>query len=141
MLLQNQVCSLLFAAMAGRDVACHFKFQALPGFFVDFAEEARHSASFRATTLPRLGLIERSYETDGIIETVGSVGNDKKPWERFRDYVDHLNNQNTASTTYKVLYITRHGLGYHNIFESKVGRDAWNVGNISLFVIFRSCQL
>lgn len=133
---QNQVCPLLFAAMAGRDAACHFKFQAKPGFFVDFTEETRHGASFRATTLPGLGLIERHYETDGIAKAIDGAGNDKMPWERFRDYVDHLNGQNAASTTYKVLYITRHGLGYHNSFESKVGRDAWNVCYISLFIIF-----
>ncbi|KAN0066845.1 putative phosphoglycerate mutase [Elaphomyces granulatus] len=109
--------------MAGIDAAYHFKFQAVPGFFVDFTE---NGASFRATTLPRLGLIERSYETDGIAMEIDGTGNDKMPWERFRDYVDHLNGQNAASTTYKVLYITRHGLGYHNSFESKVGRDMWN---------------
>lgn len=132
MLPQNQVCALVFAAMASRDAACHFKFQAVPGFFVDFSEKSRHDPSFRATTLPRLGLIERDYEIDGIVKAMNGTENDKMPWERFRDYVDYLNGQDAASTTYKVLYITRHGLGYHNSFESKVGSDAWNVGLVSL---------
>lgn len=123
--------------MAGRDAACHFKFQAMPGFFVDFTGEPRVGAPSRATTLPRLGLVERNYETDSDRRPKDGPGEDKKPWERFRDYVDHLNEQTASSTTYKVLYITRHGLAHHNTFESKVGRDAWNVSFVSLFTIFR----
>ena len=72
MVLQNQVCPLLFAAIAGRDAACHFKFQAVPGFFVDFTEETRHVASFRATTLPRLGLIERLLRYNPVKGLLGS---------------------------------------------------------------------
>jgi hypothetical protein len=125
--------------MAGRDAACHFKFQAMPGFFVDFTEETRDGAPFRATTLPLLGLVERNYEADSDSKAIYGPGKDKKPWERFQDYVDYLNEQTATSTTYKVLYITRHGLAHHNTFESKVGRDAWNVSIVSPFTILRSC--
>lgn len=130
MLPQNQICPVFFVVMASRDATCQFKFQAVSGFFVDYVEEARQSSSFRATTLPRLGLTERDYEMDGMIKANDSTGNDKTHWERFKDYIGHLNDQNAASTTYKVLFITRHGLGYHNSFESEVGRDSWNVGNL-----------
>lgn len=115
--------------MASKDALCSFKFQAVPNFFVDYTEMVRQSPSFRATTLPGLGLTEQNYDTDGTAKANHSPGNDKKHWERFRDYIEYLNGQTPASTMYKVLYITRHGLGYHNVFESEVGRDMWNVGN------------
>ncbi|KAH6842055.1 phosphoglycerate mutase [Alternaria alternata] len=108
--------------MASKSATCQFQLQAVSGFFIDFVEKARHDTSFRATTLPGLGLIDRTYETD----VDKNSNDDQKLWKRFRDYVDYLNDQSAASTTYKVLYLTRHGLGFHNSFESEVGRDAWN---------------
>lgn len=125
MLLKHQSCPILLAAMATRNPAtCHFKFQALSGFFVDYVTEAQRDPSFRVTTLPRLGLTEREYETDRLFD---GAGHGAKPWDRFKKYVEHLNTQSPEGTTYKVLYITRHGYGYHNAYEAKVGREAWNV--------------
>jgi hypothetical protein len=110
--------------MTSKSATCQFQFQAVSGFFIDFVEEARRGTSFRATTLPGLGLIDRTYETD----VDKNSKDDQKLWKRFRDYVNYLNDQSATTTTYKVLYLTRHGLGFHNSFESEVGRDAWNVG-------------
>lgn len=120
--------------MAGNETSCHFEFQALPGFFVNFTEKAQQDPFFQARTLPGLGLLDRPYETDNITRSDKSQENFRKPWERFRVYVEHLNGQYPGSTIYKVLYITRHGLGYHNVFESRVGRDAWNVSHFCLFI-------
>jgi hypothetical protein len=139
MLPQNHVYSIALAAMAGNEAACHFKFQALPEFFVNFEEKARYDPSFRAITLPGLGLVDRPYDTDIIAGSGKSQGNDGKPWERFRVYVEHLNRQDPGSTIYKVLYLTRHGLGYHNAFASKAGIDAWNVGHFRLWNAPYSC--
>jgi hypothetical protein len=128
MLLQNLVCALPFGMIATKSNKCRSQFRAVPGFFIDFVEEAKHDTSFRATTLPRLGLIERTYETDKDTTSDRDPRRDRKSWERFQDYIDYLNSHDAASTTYKVLYLTRHGLGFHNSFESEVGQDAWNVG-------------
>jgi len=122
--------------MATKPAACHFRFQAVPGIFIDFVEEARKDPSFRATTLPGLGLVARQYETDRDRTADGGLPGEQKPWERFREYVRYLNSQNAPSTTYKVLYLTRHGLGFHNSFELQVGREAWNVGLTSLYTFF-----
>jgi hypothetical protein len=124
MLFQNLACALSFSIMTSKSATCQFQFQAVSGFFIDFVEKARHDTSFRATTLPGLGLIDRTYETD----VDKNSKDDQKLWKRFRDYVNYLNDQSATTTTYKVLYLTRHGLGFHNSFESEVGRDAWNVG-------------
>ncbi|RFU35071.1 hypothetical protein B7463_g1270, partial [Scytalidium lignicola] len=120
MLLKNFICPE-FATMISIKTARHFKFQSVPGSFFDFTENAQRNPSFRAITLPGLGLIHRQYETDNLIR-----GPQKSTWERFAFYVEHLNTQNPGSTIYKVLYLTRHGLGYHNAFETKVGKTAWN---------------
>ena len=102
---------------------CHFQFRAVPEIFVDYAEKANQDATFRATALPSLGIIERSYPTDDPVASEQI----KLPWERLKSYIEHLNEQESGRASYKVLYITRHGLGYHNVFEAEVGREAWNV--------------
>ena len=80
-----------------------------------------------ATTMPGLGLINRPFDTDDLPESRENLEETLRPWERFKLYVDHLNRRDAKTATYKVLYVTRHGKGYHNEFESKVGRYAWNV--------------
>lgn len=123
MLLLRHLCSTVSVMMASSDGACRFRFEAVPNFFFDYAETAQQNADFRATTLPLLGLIDRSYETGSTT----AEGDGRELWERFRGYVRELNTRSPGPTAYKVLYITRHGLGYHNVFEAQVGREAWNV--------------
>lgn len=101
---------------------CYYQFRAIPEIFVDYAKKASNDPMFRATTLPSLGIIERKYPTDDQVAFGYS-----KPWARLKTYVEHLNEQESGQTSYKILYITRHGLGYHNVFEAEVGREAWNV--------------
>ncbi|KAF2100198.1 putative phosphoglycerate mutase [Rhizodiscina lignyota] len=112
--------------MAANEATCHFKFQALPQFFKNYSEKAQKDSSFRATTLPGLGLIDRPYNTDGKSKKeIKHKDMDGQPWKRFKAYVENLNKQD-PDTSYKVLYITRHGFGYHNAFMSKVSSESWN---------------
>jgi broad specificity phosphatase PhoE len=64
------------------------------------------------------GLIDRAYDTD--------TDGDAKPWERFERYARHLNSQASPGTSYKVLFLGRHGQGWHNVAESKYGTKAWD---------------
>jgi hypothetical protein len=109
--------------MAASGAEHRFKFQALPEFFFNYSEQAHIDPSYRAVPLPGMGLVSKSYITDSLIESKEPLSQ----WERFALFVDHLNTQERGSKFYKVLYITRHGLGYHNVFEAQVGREAWNV--------------
>ena len=52
---------------------------------------------------------------------------DKTLWQRFAFYVRQLNRDAAAGTQYKVLFMGRHGEGYHNVAESYYGTPAWNV--------------
>ncbi|KAF5845764.1 hypothetical protein GGP41_009664 [Bipolaris sorokiniana] len=86
--------------MATNSTKCHFQFQAMSGFFIDFVEKAKRDASFRATTLPKLGLIERTYERDKDKVCSEDLKMDRKPWEHFRDYIKYLNSQEVTFTKY-----------------------------------------
>ena len=140
MLLHSQILpALLFAVMVGQQTSRHLKFHVEAGFFVDFVGLTRQDSAFRATTLPQLGLIDRQYD-DGADETRSTTTNGgdedpRKPWVRFRDHVHALNARDPARTTYKILYITRHGFGYHNYYEAKVGTEAWDVRASHLMIV------
>jgi hypothetical protein len=41
--------------------------------------------------------------------------------------VDSLNADAELNTVYKVLFMSRHGEGFHNAAESYYGTPAWNV--------------
>jgi hypothetical protein len=101
-------------------MASRFKFQEVPGHFVDYGELAQNSADGKVTTQPNFGLQdESSYSGESIT--------DGTPWENFTAYVTKLNNESPENITYKVLFLSRHGMGYHNVFEAKVGTKAWDV--------------
>lgn len=126
MLISKHICSVILTTMAAFEKRCKWKFEAVPGYFFDYVDAAQHEPGFRASTLPLLGLIDSDYDDQLDIQA------DRRQWPRLKAHVDQLNQNATASTTYKVLYITRHGLGYHNVFEAQVGRETWNVNNVSL---------
>jgi len=75
------------------------------------------------TTSPNLGLIDREFETDAVFDPT----REKSAWERFENYLNHLNSQSAGRAQYKLVYLARHGQGYHNVKEAQVGRLAWEV--------------
>ncbi|KAI1777183.1 phosphoglycerate mutase-like protein [Hypoxylon cercidicola] len=92
----------------------------IPGFFQQ-DDSATDSKSFDYTET-NYGLIERSYSTDDEFDPDG----EKTQWERFAYYVNTLNRDSDQNTQYKVLFMARHGEGYHNAAESYYGTPAWN---------------
>ncbi|KAK0625941.1 phosphoglycerate mutase [Immersiella caudata] len=98
-------------------MACSYRFSALSGYFVDNVLEASSCLGGKLTTRPNLGLIDRQYDPN---QPSGEL-----PWARFRQHVDHLNQQSPPGESYKVLYLVRHGLSVHNIFMEEVGNEAW----------------
>ncbi|KAI9744124.1 MAG: hypothetical protein M1818_002276 [Claussenomyces sp. TS43310] len=47
-------------------------------------------------------------------------------WQSFKEVVERLNAGADVFTTYKLLFMGRHGDGYHNAEEAYVGTPAWN---------------
>ena len=69
------------------------------------------------------GLINQTYS--------GSATGNATQWQRFAQVVDALNANAELNTAYKVLFMGRHGEGYHNAAESYYGTPAWNVCDIN----------
>jgi hypothetical protein len=104
-------------------------FAAQRGFFTH--DDDPESWEFRATTQPSLGLRERSYPSDdefwaGQGSSHGELSHTQ--WSRFQYYITALNARNPKNEQYKILYVVRHGQGTHNVKETEVGREEWNVG-------------
>lgn len=69
------------------------------------------------------GLINRPYDTDKEFDPTSQ----KTQWQRFEHQVFRLNRQSGSHVQYKVLYMGRHGEGYHNVAEAFYGTPAWDV--------------
>ncbi|CAG8952276.1 hypothetical protein HYFRA_00001015 [Hymenoscyphus fraxineus] len=72
-------------------------------------------------TKVNFGLVDRSYEVDGEIQD-----QTKTQWERFELEVARLNRESEADVQYKVLFMGRHGEGYHNLAEAFYGTHDWD---------------
>ena len=70
-----------------------------------------------------MGLINQTYDTDAEYDP----DHKKTQWQRFQHQVFRLNRESGRNVQYKVLYLGRHGEGYHNAAESYYGTPAWNV--------------
>jgi hypothetical protein len=108
-----------------------WQFTAQRGFFSHDDDPA--SWEFRATTRPSLGLLERSYPTDDD-DGSGQPREDfaQDQWSRFQHYIRSLNREDPENKRYKLLYLVRHGQGVHNVKETEVGREEWNVRSRAL---------
>ncbi|KAF2435903.1 phosphoglycerate mutase-like protein [Tothia fuscella] len=51
---------------------------------------------------------------------------DTTQWARFEHYINGLNQDSENDTSFKVLYLGRHGEGYHNVAEAFYGTSAWD---------------
>ncbi|GME21826.1 putative phosphoglycerate mutase protein [Neofusicoccum parvum] len=98
----------------------HINYTTVTGFFLQ-DDPATNASTFDYTKV-NLGLINRTYPTDGSFDPAGQ----KTQWERFANYVSSLNRNASANVQYKVLIMGRHGEGDHNVAESFYGTPAWD---------------
>lgn len=108
--------------------ASEWGFEAHRGYFSHDQDSA--SWELRATTLPSLGLLERDYPTDDTFQSGESHARrnvSHTQWSRFLHFIRCLNEQDSTSRQYKLLYVVRCGQGLHNVKETEVGREEWNV--------------
>lgn len=101
-----------------------WQFEAQHGFFSH--DNDPESWEFRATTQPKLGILDRSYPTDAEFDP----NHDKSQWERLAHYVTTLNTQDAGTKKWKIFYIIRHGEGVHNVKEKEYGRAEWDVSRL-----------
>ncbi|KAK9320889.1 histidine phosphatase superfamily [Lipomyces orientalis] len=101
----------------------YIKYESVPGYFLQDLNST-HDTTFDFMTT-NFGLINRTYTSSSISTEVGTP-EIQTQWERFARQVWQLNEESDYGVEYKVLFIGRHGEGYHNTAESYYGTPAWN---------------
>ncbi|KAH8596523.1 phosphoglycerate mutase [Bisporella sp. PMI_857] len=96
------------------------QYTTISGFF-EQDNAATDPNSFDYTT-NKFGLIDQVYDTDAAYDPKG----EKTQWQRFDHKVWRLNRESGRLVQYKILFLARHGEGYHNVAESFYGTPAWN---------------
>ncbi|KAK7978066.1 hypothetical protein PG988_005556 [Apiospora saccharicola] len=97
-----------------------FDFECLGGFFTA-QPSMKQEPTYALTTHPDLGLIPHTYAKNAN----STEDIHLSPWQRFANHVEQLNRNAKNGELYKVLYVGRHGQGFHNVQEAKVGTPAW----------------
>lgn len=101
--------------------AAWFRLQSVPDYFRQ-TDPTTNASDFSFLTT-NFGLISRSYSSDP------SYPSEKpKPtqWELFYHHLATLNANASPSTSYRLLFLGRHGQGYHNIAETFYSTIAWD---------------
>lgn len=128
-----QTKHLQFLAVSSLAVACvahpthsspdYVNYTTVTGFFLQ--DEATTVPGTFDYTSTNFGLINRTYSTDK------DERKSLTQWQKFENYVVSLNDHSGNNVEYKVLFMGRHGEGYHNVAETYYGTPAWNVSKIS----------
>lgn len=115
---------------AGQGLHQKYRYTTLGGYFLQ-DEQATNPTGFDFTKT-NFGLIDRAYDSD---RSLPNNGQDSTGWERFEHHVSQLNEQAkdashgsspTSQVCYRLLFLGRHGNGYHNVAERYYGPEAWD---------------
>lgn len=63
---------------------------------------------------------------NALNSSFGLIDQSENRWRNLSSYIDTLNSKADNLTAYKLIYIARHGEGYHNVAEMTYGTSAWN---------------
>jgi hypothetical protein len=104
-----------------------YKFEIFPGFFINYQDVASQSPNKHMTTPPYFGLKPLSNSEPEPEEPQAK----KYDWPGFLESVRIMNESAAEGMSYKILFLTRHARGVHNVAEAKYGTEAWDVGTQS----------
>ncbi|KAJ4373001.1 putative phosphoglycerate mutase pmu1 [Neocucurbitaria cava] len=96
----------------------HFNYTVRKGYFLQ-SEDSTNDKDFDFRK-SNFGLINRSYDTDPSSEE------GEEQWKRFERYVRTQESRTKEGESFKVLFLGRHGQGWHNVAEAKYGTKAWD---------------
>jgi broad specificity phosphatase PhoE len=111
----------LLAAASGVQAASHPKsinYEVVTGLFQQ--DDAATNPSTFNFIASNFGLINRTYPSDSSCKRCTTQ------WQRLDHYIDTLNDKAKQNERYSLLFMGRHGEGYHNAAESYYGTPAWN---------------
>jgi len=95
----------------------HINYTVVTGIFQQ-DDPATNASTFNFTA-SNFGLINRSYPSD-------SKNPKLTQWQRLAKYISSLNSKCKINERYALLFLGRHGEGFHNAAESFFGTPAWN---------------
>ena len=110
---------LVLSAASSKTQNDHINYSTVTGFFLQ--DEAPTNASSFNFMTTNFGLLNRSYPSDQSLHL-----HNPTQWQRFQHQVSRLNQEAPRGTQYKLLYMGRHGDGYHNDAQTYYGTPAWN---------------
>jgi len=117
--------SLLYGLLAASTTQAyshtkHINYTIVPGLFLQDSNATNPTGfDFIATNF---GLINRTYPSDSSCPDRKS----STQWQRLAHYISTLNKKAPRNERYSLLYLGRHGEGYHNAAETYFGTPAWN---------------
>lgn len=94
----------------------HINYTVVPGIFLQ-DDPATIASGFNFTAV-NFGLINRTYPSDAHKQAT--------QWQRLAKYISSLNSKCKNNERYTLLFLGRHGEGYHNAAETYFGTPAWN---------------
>ncbi|KAL4969131.1 phosphoglycerate mutase family protein [Aspergillus stella-maris] len=103
--------------------AKHINYTTVKGYFAQ--DDPSTDPSTFDYTSHNFGLLDRAYEADQLF---GSPPGSKNltQWQRFHRQLEYLNDNAPNHVSYKLLFMGRHGEGWHNAAEDFYGTPAWN---------------
>jgi broad specificity phosphatase PhoE len=96
----------------------HFKYSTVSGFFAQ-SDPTTDDKTFDFMA-ENFGLIEKPYNTDSDLPATSSQ------WARFAHKLATLNARSPVEVEYRLLFLGRHGQGYHNVAEAHFGTEMWD---------------
>lgn len=107
-------------ADSSKTSASYITYSTVTGYFLQ-DEPSTNASTFNFMTT-NFGLINRTYPADTTLHSNHNL----TQWQRFKHQVTQLNREAPRGTEYKLLYMGRHGDGYHNDAQAYYGTPAWN---------------
>ncbi|ETI22831.1 hypothetical protein G647_06908 [Cladophialophora carrionii CBS 160.54] len=112
---------LSLALLLGRvasSASAYLQYSTVTGYFLQ--DDNSTNATTFDYTATNFGLINQTYPTDG------ANGASLTQWQRFAGLIANLTKTAPSNVQYKLLFLGRHGEGWHNAAESYYGTPAWN---------------
>ncbi|KAL9105701.1 MAG: hypothetical protein Q9227_009185 [Pyrenula ochraceoflavens] len=102
----------------------HFEYSTVTGYLLQ-DEPSTDPANFDYTAT-NFGLINQTYDTDTGIDAKNLYLAEQTQWQRFSRRLSSLNAATPPDVQYKLIFMGRHGQGYHNVAQDYYGTKAWD---------------
>lgn len=153
----NWLTLIILPAMANSPSEFHFNITTVPGYFMqDDPDTDPDTFDYVYLSSPQFmkkrsiinnisicqvksnfGLIQRDYDSD---EDAELKNRETTQWQRFEHHLRQLNHNSHPDVSYRLLFLGRHGEGYHNVAEDEYGTKAWDVRFPFQELQFHKCQ-